>query len=233
MALKYLKPEVRSKQKRGRFKNEIGFCMKSNHPNVVKVLDHGLAVVSEVEVPFYIMPLYAQTLRTVMRETSDTQALLGLFKQILDGVSAAHAQGIWHRDLKPENILYDPIAKQVVVSDFGAAHFEEQLLHSFVETRPGERLANFRYAAPEQVSDAPVDHRADIYALGLILYELLTGGLLRGTGHRTIASVSSALASFDPLIEKMTRQLTSDRHSSINEVQDHFAQCMGKIGQGT
>jgi len=111
LALKYLKPEVRSRQKARRFKNEMGFCMKDNHPNVVKVLDHGLAVVSEIEVPFYVMPLYPQTLRAVMREKSETQHLLGIFQQVLDGVSAAHSQGIWHRDLKPENVLHDPITQ--------------------------------------------------------------------------------------------------------------------------
>jgi hypothetical protein len=230
-ALKYLKPEVRSKLKARRFKNEMGFCMKSNHRNLVRVLDHGLTLMSEVEVPFYVMPLYQKTLRTVMREESEPRKLLSIFQQILDGVSAAHAQGIWHRDLKPENILYDPTTEQVVVSDFGVAHFQEELLHTFVETRPGERLANFRYAAPEQVSDGPVDHRADIYALGLILYELLTGELLRGTGHRTIASSSPGLACLDPLIEKMTRQRPSERHPSTNEVQDELLNCIAKIGE--
>jgi tRNA A-37 threonylcarbamoyl transferase component Bud32 len=226
-ALKYLKPEVRSKQKARRFTNEIYFCMKNSHPNVVTVLDHGLAVLSDVEVPFYVMPLYPQTLRDVMRENWQADTLLGLFRQIVNGVSAAHGRGIWHRDLKPENILYDPITGRAVISDFGIAHFTEELLHAQVETRASERLANFRYAAPEQVTNASVDHRADIYALGLILYELLSGELLRGTSHRRVATIHPHLAAFDSLIEKMTSQFPSGRYSDIVEVQEELARCTG------
>ena len=232
VALKYLKPEVRSKQKARRFTNEISFCTSNSHPNVVMVLDHGLAVVSDVEVPFYVMPLYPQTLRDVMRERVNPDKLLGLFQQIVAGVSAAHGQRIWHRDLKPENILYDPIAGQVVVSDFGVAHFEEERLQAFVETRSGERLANFRYAAPEQVTNGPVDHRADIYALGLTLYELLTGELLRGTRHRRIATIHPLLEPFDPLIENMTRQLPSERFSHIDEVREELLRCIAETKAG-
>lgn len=77
---------------------------------------------------------------------------------------------MWHRDLKPENILHDPIENRLVVSDFGIAHFTAELMHTLVETKLAERLANFHYAAPEQRRPGGlVDHRADIYALGLIL----------------------------------------------------------------
>jgi eukaryotic-like serine/threonine-protein kinase len=74
---------------------------------------------------------------------------------------------VFHRDLKPENILYDRNADRLVVADFGIAHFEEDQLLTAVETKDRERLANFKYAAPEQgIRGRPVDHRADIFAFG-------------------------------------------------------------------
>jgi hypothetical protein len=226
LALKHLKKEAISAQKSGRFKNEMYFCMKSSHKNIVRVLDYGLATVSDAEVPFYVMPLYTQTLRDLMMQKAETKALLRVFLNIIAGISSAHAQGIYHRDLKPENILYDPVEKEAVVSDFGVAHFTEELLHATVKTLPGERLANFRYAAPEQVIGGLVDHRADIYALGLILYEMLSGELLRGTGHRTIASIASGWDCYDPIINAMTRQSPAERCQSIDDVKALIEPCI-------
>ncbi len=214
-ALKYLKPESLSSRRTKRFKNELGFCVKNSHPNVISIEDWGLTEIHGTEVPFYVMPLFPETLRSLMEKPSNTDELLEVFLQVLDGVEAAHKAGAWHRDLKPENILYDPTIKRAVVTDFGIAHFPEELLNTSIETRPNERMANFRYAAPEQRSNGPVDQRADVYALGLILYELLTGQLLQGTQHKKIASVHPELAFLDPVIEQMLTQSPSDRPSAI------------------
>jgi serine/threonine protein kinase len=146
--------------------------------------------------------------------------LMSIFLQILDGVQEAHLRSIWHRDLKPENILYDPITNSAVVTDFGIAHFAEDLLHTTVETRNSDRLANFRYAAPEQRANKKVDQRADIYALGLILYEMFTGELLQGTAHKQIGSVTQHFAYLDSVVEKMSRQSPDDRPTSIGEIKE-------------
>ena len=91
-----------------------------------------------------------------------------MFSKILDGVEAAHLRQIFHRDLKPENIPINPASGELVVADFGVAHFEEDDLIDSVQTKVGERLGNFEYAAPEQRRPGQVvDHRADIYSLGL------------------------------------------------------------------
>ena len=103
-ALKYLKPEGQSSQKSRRFKNELAFCLKNTNPNIITVEDWGLAQVNDVEVPFYVMPVYPQTLRTLMDQETSPDLLMVIFLQILDGVGAAHAKGIWHRDLKPQNV---------------------------------------------------------------------------------------------------------------------------------
>jgi serine/threonine protein kinase len=221
-ALKYLKPESLSSSKTKRFRNEMAFCSSNTHPNIITVTDRGLAVVNGVEVPFYVMPVFPKTLRSLMDTKIGTDRLLEVFGQVLEGVEAAHSAGIWHRDLKPQNVLVDSAGGQAVVTDFGIAHFTEDLLHTMIETRNSDRLANFRYAAPEQRSNGAIDQRADIYALGLILYEMLTGDLLQGTQHRQIASVHPELAHLDDIVEKMTRQRPEDRPQSIAEFKGVF-----------
>jgi len=181
------------------------------------VEDWGLAEIEGVKVPFYVMPVFAKTLRSVMNENKKPEELIPLFIQVLDGIEEAHKKGIWHRDLKPENILIDETNTQVAITDFGVAHFSE-LVQTEIETHPHERLANFRYAAPEQRSNGPVDHRADIYALGLILYEMLTAELLQGTSHRRIALIHPNLAKLDQLVEWMSCQVPSDRPFSVGEI---------------
>ena len=218
-ALKYLKPQAMTTQKAKRFRNELTFCFRNTHRNIITVEDWGLAEAEGVQVPFYVMPIFPKTLRSVMKESKKPEDLIPLFIQVLDGIEEAHKKGIWHRDLKPENILVDETNRQVAITDFGVAHFSE-LVQTEIETRPHERLANFRYAAPEQRSNGPVDHRADIYALGLILYEMLTAELLQGTSHLRIALIHPNLAALDQLIEWMSSQMPSDRPFSVGEIRD-------------
>jgi tRNA A-37 threonylcarbamoyl transferase component Bud32 len=227
-ALKYLKPDRISSEKERRFKNELAFCFKNAHRNIITVEDWGLAEIDESEVPFYVMPIFPKTLRSVMQQENSPEKMLRLFMQILDGVEAAHNRGIWHRDLKPENILFDETDDQIVVSDFGIAHFSDDAMQTSVETRAQERLANFRYAAPEQRSNGIVDHRTDIYSLGLILYEMLTSQLLQGTSHTRVASIHPKLASLDSIIEKMSCQSPSDRPFSIAEIRVELASALDK-----
>jgi hypothetical protein len=219
-ALKYLKPNSMSSQKMKRFKNELEFCMRNTHRNVITVHDWGLSDVNGVEVPFYVMPVFPRTLRSFMNEEKNSKLLISIFLQILDGVEAAHNVKVWHRDLKPENILVDGSKDQVVITDFGIAHFSEDFLRTAIETGPQDRLANFRYAAPEQRSAGVVDQRADIYALGMILYEMLTGELLQGTSHRQIQSIHPDLAALDPLIDQMNCQAPGDRPFAIGDIRD-------------
>lgn len=216
-ALKLLRKGSRTQ--RQRFKNEIAFCSKNSCSSIVSVLDHGFVQSGNDKCPFYVMPLYAGTLRLLMANGLAHGAVLPLFAQILDGVEAAHLQGIVHRDLKPENVLYDPSSQKLVIADFGVAHFTEEALLTAVETGPQERLANFIYAAPEQrVRGRKSTNRADIYALGLILNEMFTGEVIQGTGHRRIGSVEQELAYLDELVERMVRQSPDERLSSIEEI---------------
>ena len=169
-ALKCLFPHLVTTQKRKRFKNEIDFCSKQRQPNLIQVIDFGLVAWEGAKVPFYVMPLLPMTLRRLLDQKLPSTRVLPLFSQVLDGVEAAHKLGVTHRDLKPENILYDTEHDRLLIADFGIAHFEEEIIATAVETKAADKLLNIRYSAPEQrEKGAPVDLRADIFALGLIL----------------------------------------------------------------
>lgn len=219
LALKRLNPTYITAEKRRRFKNEINFCEKNTHKNILTVVDSGFKDVDGTKCPFYVMPQYASTLRKLMDSRIPPQQVLSKFSQILDGVEASHLHGVWHRDLKPENILYDDSKDLLVVADFGIAHFAEAELATLVITKPNARLANFQYAAPEQrIKESNVDHRSDIYALGLILNEMFTGEIIQGTGYKTITSVATDFAYLDQLVDQMIQQNPESRPDSVDDV---------------
>lgn len=222
-AAKCLHPNLASADRLKRFANELRFCERNSHANIIRVLDHGSVISSGGKTPFYIMPLYPRTLRGLMDRGIKHDQILPLFSHVLDGVEAAHLLRVWHRDLKPENILCDATCASVVVADFGIAHFEEDELYTAVETKNGDRLANFQYAAPEQrVRGGQVDLRADIFALGLILNEMFTGEVLQGSGYKTIASVAPDFAYLDDIVTTMVRQSPSDRPGTIDAIKSEL-----------
>jgi serine/threonine protein kinase len=216
-AIKLLDPAKVTSEKRKRFKNEVEFGRRNRHQHIIAVIDDGVFIDGNKHSPFYVMPLYKGSLRVMPLYKGSLRTLLSTsippnkapvyFAQILDGVEAAHLLKVIHRDLKPENILYDEAQDRLLIADFGIAHFEEELLYTDVETAPNTRLANFQYAAPEQRSrGAQVDHRADIYALGLILNEMFTGMVPHGTGYKTIIRCHAAYGYLDEIVSSMLRQ---------------------------
>ena len=215
-AIKWLDPAKAKKEKVKRFKNELQYCSKNRHPNIVTVYDHGIYVEDKRKSPFYVMPLYGGSLRDLLQAGIVADKTLAYFGHILDGVEAAHFQGVVHRDLKPENILYDADNDRLLVADFGIAQFEEDELYTAVETKDSTRLANFQYAAPEQrTRSAEVDKSADIYALGLMLNEMFTGEVPLGTGYKTIGQVDPGYEYLDDIVSKMLRQSPKERPPSI------------------
>jgi len=169
LALKLLKPEIASDQiMMERFKNELLLARKITHKNVCRVYEFnrvgGVAYTSMEYVE-------GESLRTVLRRSAGYPLRKGLdlALQICAGLKEAHAQGIVHRDLKPENIMIDAQGN-VKIMDFGIARSMEATTQL-----TGSMTGTPAYMAPEQVSGKPVDFRADLYALGLILYEVFTG----------------------------------------------------------
>jgi serine/threonine protein kinase len=213
-AIKALDPVKASREKLKRFKNEFIFCSRNKHPNIITVLDHGLID----DVPFYVMPFYESSLRQLIGKI-DPKKAMNVFFKIMDGIEAAHQLKVIHRDIKPENILVRNGGDDLVLADFGIAEFEEEDLFTAVDTRDGTRLANFQYAAPEQrLRGHQVDHRADIYSLGLILNELFTGTIPYGTNFKKIKDTSSDYPYLDGIVEKMLEQNPQSRFENIDNI---------------
>src|SRR6266702_979102 len=218
-AIKCLRPSLVTTEKQKRFKNEIDFCSRNEHANIIRVIDSGPVEWEGIKTSFYVMPKYAGTLRGLMEKKIPPDDVLRMFNQVLQGVEAAHLLGITHRDLKPENILYDPEKRLLVVADFGIAHFEEEIIATAVETKKADKLLNIRYSAPEQrTKGVVVDKRADIYALGQILNEMFTGSVPEGAGYATIAAVAPQYAYLDGVVEKMRQKNPAARPASIADV---------------
>jgi serine/threonine protein kinase len=169
VALKLLKPEIASDQAMmDRFKNELLFARKITHKNVCRVHEFNrIGGIAYTSMEF----VEGESLRSALNRFGGLPLprAVELVLQICSGLKEAHAQGIVHRDLKPENIMIDAQGN-VKIMDFGIARSMEA-----VTRLTGSMVGTPAYMAPEQVAGKPVDYRTDIYSLGLILYEMVTG----------------------------------------------------------
>jgi len=198
-----------------RARDEFNFCFRSTHKNIIPVLDCGRTGPKAV---FYVMPVYAHSLRDWIERGISADNVLRIFGNILDGVEAAHLNQVWHGDLKPENLLLSDDGRELVVSDFGAAPFLQDDLNASVKATAARPFTAFKYVAPEQrVRGSVVDGKADIYALGLILHEMFTGETVIGLGHPDIADVAPNFAYLDWTVGRMTNPEPT-RRPSIQEV---------------
>lgn len=213
VAIKFVERDI-STRKYKRLKNEINFCEKNEHKNIVHITDHGIAHLSEKDYVFYVMPLFPTTLEKKIKTGIEPDVAISIFIGIIQGLKFAHDKGIIHRDIKPENILFAVDSDEPVICDFGIAHFSEDELLTAVETKAGEKLANFQYAAPEQKvkgGATSVTARADVYAAGLILNEMFTGDIPQAGGYKTIAEIKPEYAFLDKLFNKLYQQKPDDR----------------------
>jgi serine/threonine protein kinase len=212
VALKFLSPELagHSGQAR-RFRQEARAASSLNHPNLVTIFDIG-----EFEGRQFIAQEYirGKTVReTLQAGCLPVEAVAALAAQIAAGLSAAHAAGIVHRDIKPENIMIRPDGVVKIV-DFGIARFtddsvEKDLRASTGSTRPGTILGTARYMSPEQARGLPVDGRSDIFSLGVVLYEMLTGAA-PFTGS-TPSDVLAAILTNDPApMSRLSRDVPAE-----------------------
>ena len=179
VALKVIKLGMDTKQVVARFEAERQALAMMDHPNIAKVLDAGA---TETGRPYFVMELVRGIPITAYCDENslDTQQRLGLFIQVCQAVQHAHQKGIIHRDLKPSNILvtlHDGVPVPMVI-DFGIAKaMHGELTDKTVYTQFQQFIGTPAYVSPEQaeMSALDIDTRADIYSLGVLLYELLTG----------------------------------------------------------
>ena len=170
VALKVLPPEfLHDETFARRFQQEARVVAALEHPHIVPLYANGI----EDGIPWMSMRLLAGgDLRTLVDSgRQDVKRTVEILQAVASALDYAHARGVVHRDVKPSNILLDR-AGHVCVSDFGLAHLFEK---SLVQTRTGFIAGTPHYMAPEQGFGTGVDHRADIYSLGVVAYEMLTG----------------------------------------------------------
>lgn len=211
VAIKFVERNI-SANKLKRFKNEINFCEHHRNKFIVEILDRGYVTLDNTEYVFYIMPLYAETLRDKMKANIKSEDAVTIFIGLIEGLKHAHKLGTIHRDIKPENIMFKAGSLEPIICDFGIAHFAENELLTVIETKKSDRMANFQYAAPEQrVKGEAATAQTDIYAAALILNEMFTGEIPQAVDHRTIASVAPDYGYLDDVFNQLFKQKAEDR----------------------
>jgi hypothetical protein len=172
VAIKVLRPELiagsGSEQLLERFRREARAAGRRFHPNIVAIWDFG----DDNGTPFLVMELVeGKSLDEIIKASGPlgTGRSVGIITQVLNALGFAHENGVIHRDVKPSNIMVLQ-QDQVKVADFGIARIDASEF-----TIVGDLLGTPAYMAPEQLTGAPVDHRTDLFAVGVILFEMLTG----------------------------------------------------------
>ncbi len=216
VAIKVLKSEYASqKDFILRFNREAEVLAKLSHPNIVPIIDKG----SQNGIFYFVMEyIDGETLRQKLRHGKlRLDEAIKYTLQILRAISFAHKQNVIHRDLKPENVLIDS-AENVRIADFGLADIVGAQ-NDYSLTGSGMAMGTAHYMAPEQRRDAKrVDKRADIFSLGITLYEMLAGEVPQGNFKRICQIRSDVNPSIDLVIEKAISSRAQDRFQSADEM---------------
>jgi hypothetical protein len=250
VALKLPRMHQEGSHWRERFRRERDILARLGHPRIARLYDAGVTPGGQ---PWLAME-YVEGRpidEHVRRHAPAIAQRLALFRQVLDAVGHAHRHLVVHRDLKPANILVDG-AGQVKLLDFGIAKLLEEELAAAADhplTRIGGRVMTLRYAAPEQLTGEPIGTATDVYALGVILHELVTGvspyrairesrpitesGLLAEHATAPSAAMTGPLArqvrgDLDAIILKAMRRDPAARYASIESFDEDIARHLGR-----
>lgn len=219
VAVKVLPEQLRGREADfiSRFEQEVAVMERLNHPNIVRLIQHGS---SRFGFPYFVMEYVdggdvAQLLGRERRV--DFARAVGIAIQVCDALLYAHDNGVIHRDIKPGNILLTE-SGEVKVADFGLARLENEsglggLTQSF------HVMGSIDYQAPESlVLGAEVDERADLYAVGVMLYHLLIGIVPRGIFHLPSKILPNLDSRIDPLLSSLLQQNPFERTASARDL---------------
>ena len=189
VAVKAMRPGRRSPAAGQRFQREADLLGRLRHPGIAQVFTAGSERIGGEDVPYFVMEYVpeARSLVQGCRERGlDSRQRLEILLAVCQAVAHGHAAGIVHRDLKPGNILLDNEGQPKVI-DFGVARLMEDDSQAFTET--GEFVGTKQYTSPEQCGDEPIGPATDVYALGLIMHELLGGQLPYEVAGKSLSKI--------------------------------------------
>jgi serine/threonine-protein kinase len=247
-AVKLLKPEFVANQTAiKRFRLEAKAAGRIHHPNAIRVTDFG---VTPEQIVYLVMELvHGESLRNLMRDEGafDYIRTINIVRQVCGAVEAAHRSGVIHRDLKPDNILIEKVSdtERVKVLDFGIAKLKEAKSDGFL-TQAGTIIGTPQYMSPEQCQSKPLDPTSDIYSIGIILYEMLSGEV-PFDGESTIQVVFKQLhdpprpilelapnvpASLAQVVMRALEKEPDRRQSSALQLSDELKDAVEMAGEG-
>ena len=237
VGLKVIRPDLAGNPAiLARFKQELILARQVTHKNIIRIYD-----LSEAEgVKFITMEfIEGEDLRTILTREGklNPNDAIGIIRQSCTGLQAAHVEGVIHRDLKPSNIMRDA-AGRVVIMDFGLA----KTVQSDGMTQTGMMIGTMEYMSPEQAMGSDLDARSDIFAIGLIFYELITGNmpyradsaiasLVKRTQERAVPLSEvdpSVPAAISQIVGKCLERDPKNRYSSVQELLDDLDIAQGK-----
>jgi len=211
VAIKVIMPAYSSEEEfRLRFLKEGKIIAKLRHPHIVTIHDIG-----ERQGYYYMVMEYVDggTLKERIQEGLSTEQAIALFRQIAGALGYAHRQGFIHRDIKPANILFHD-QDTAVLSDFGIAKdFED----SAQLTATGLAIGTLMYMSPEQTRGQPLDTRSDLYSLGLVLYEMLTGHRPDRSQGGFIEPLPAELSRFQSILDRLLARDPNDRFATAEQ----------------
>lgn len=229
VALKVLRPETGNDAAFAqRFNREAQTLARLSHPNIVGIHDFGEVATTDEngqsKTLYYFVMEYVDgsDLRQLMDNRMSVSDAMNVISQVCDALQFAHEEGIVHRDIKPENILIDSRG-QVKIADFGLAKLASKTDQHFTLTGTHQVMGTPRYMAPEQMEGSrTVDHRADVYSLGVVFYEMLTGEVPMGQFEPPSKKTQDVSSKLDNVVLQSMAREPERRFQSANDMRNEM-----------